>query len=59
MNVIDRVKAQFESLGVKKIEVAEWGGREADAEGSMGRQGVWGGREYGAEGSMPVGRKGG
>ena len=25
MNVIDRVKAQFESLGVKKIEVAEWG----------------------------------
>jgi hypothetical protein len=25
MNVIDRVKAQFESLGIKKIEVAEWG----------------------------------
>ena len=25
MSVIDRVKAQFESLGVKKIEVAEWG----------------------------------
>lgn len=25
MAVIDRVKAQFESLGVKKIEVAEWG----------------------------------
>ena len=24
-NVIDRVKAQFESLGIKKIEVAEWG----------------------------------
>ena len=23
MNVIDRVKAQFESLGVKKIEVAD------------------------------------
>jgi hypothetical protein len=25
MNVIDRVKAQFEALGIKKIEVAEWG----------------------------------
>ena len=25
MNVIDRVKSQFESLGIKKIEVAEWG----------------------------------
>ena len=25
MSVIDRVKAQFESLGIKKIEVAEWG----------------------------------
>ena len=25
MNVIDRVKAQFESLGIIKIEVAEWG----------------------------------
>jgi len=25
MNVIDRVKAQFESLGIKKIEVSEWG----------------------------------
>jgi len=25
MNVIDRVKAQFESLAIKKIEVAEWG----------------------------------
>ncbi len=25
MNIIDRVKAQFESLGIKKIEVAEWG----------------------------------
>ncbi len=23
--IIDRVKAQFESLGIKKIEVAEWG----------------------------------
>ena len=25
MNVIDRVKSQFEALGIKKIEVAEWG----------------------------------
>jgi hypothetical protein len=25
MTVIDRVKAQFEALGIKKIEVAEWG----------------------------------
>ena len=25
MAVIDRVKAQFESLGIRKIEVAEWG----------------------------------
>jgi hypothetical protein len=25
MNTIDRVKAHFESKGVKKIEVAEWG----------------------------------
>jgi hypothetical protein len=25
MNIIDRVKAQFEALGIKKIEVAEWG----------------------------------
>ena len=25
MAVIDRVKAQFESLGIKKIEVSEWG----------------------------------
>jgi hypothetical protein len=32
------------------------GGREAGAEGSMGRKGAWGGREPGAEGSM--GRKG-
>ena len=24
-NVIDRVKSQFEALGIKKIEVAEWG----------------------------------
>ena len=23
--IIDRVKAQFEALGIKKIEVAEWG----------------------------------
>jgi hypothetical protein len=42
------------------------GGREAGAEGSMGRTGGWGGREYGAdsEGSRPgaegsMGRKGG
>ena len=25
MNIIDRVKAHFESQGVKKIEVSEWG----------------------------------
>ena len=25
MQIIDRVKAQFEALGIKKIEVAEWG----------------------------------
>ena len=33
------------------------GGRQAGAEGSMGRTGAWGGKEHGADGSM--GRTGG
>jgi hypothetical protein len=40
----------------KHPQTTPTGGREAGAEGSMGRTGGWGGREYGAEATL--GRKG-
>ena len=38
------------------VRACRWGGREAGAEGSLGRKGGWGGREPEVEGSL--GRKG-